>query len=102
MPEETLPGAKSPIAEGWLPTEIDTKTAHIARVYDYFLGGKDNFPSDRDAAELILRGKPGMRDTCREQREFLRRAVRHMTRAGIRQFIDIGTGLPTQENTHEA
>ena len=101
MPEEILPGAKSKIAEGWLPTEIDTKTAHIARVYDFFLGGKDNFPADGEAAALILKGNPGMRDTCREQREYLRRAVRHLTGLGIRQFVDIGTGLPTQENTHE-
>ena len=86
---------------GTAPTVIDTSTAHIARVYDYFLGGKDNFPADREAAARILKGNPGMRDTCREQREFLRRAVRFLTRAGIRQFIDIGTGLPTQENTHE-
>ena len=101
MPEEILPGARSQIAEGWLPTEIDTKIPHIARVYDYFLGGKDNFPCDREAAARILKGNPSMRDTCREQREYLRRAVRHVTRLGIRQFIDIGTGLPTQENTHE-
>jgi hypothetical protein len=101
MPYEILPGARTRIAEDWLPTEVDTKVAHIARVYDYFLGGKDNFPCDREAAELILRGNPGMRETCREQRDFLRRAVRHLTHLGIRQFIDIGTGLPTQENTHE-
>jgi hypothetical protein len=85
----------------WLPTTIDTSVAHIARVYDFFLGGKDNFPADREAAARILKGNPGMRDTCREQREYLRRAVRFLTEAGIRQFIDIGTGLPTQENTHE-
>jgi SAM-dependent methyltransferase len=85
----------------WLPTTIDTSVAHIARVYDYFLGGKDNFPADREAAARILKGNPGMRDTCREQREYLRRAVRFLTEAGIRQFVDIGTGLPTQENTHE-
>jgi hypothetical protein len=85
----------------WLPTTIDTSVAHIARVYDYFLGGKDNFPADREAAARILKGNPGMRDTCREQREYLRRAVRFLAESGIRQFIDIGTGLPTQENTHE-
>ncbi|GAA2015845.1 SAM-dependent methyltransferase [Catenulispora yoronensis] len=95
MSERVLRQASTP------PTVIDTSTAHIARVYDYFLGGKDNFPADREAAARILKGNPGMRDTCREQREFLRRAVRFLTRAGIRQFIDIGTGLPTQENTHE-
>jgi O-methyltransferase involved in polyketide biosynthesis len=101
MPEEILPGARSQIAEGWLPTVIDTKTPHIARVYDYVLGGKDHFAADREAAELILKGNPGMRETCLEQRAFLRRAVRHAVGLGIRQFIDIGTGLPTQENTHE-
>src|SRR5258708_7449577 len=101
MPDEILPGAKTQIAEGWLPTEIDTTVAHTARVYDYFLGGKDNFQADRDAAAKILRSNPGMRETCREQRDFLRRAVRYLTKAGIRQFIDVGTGLPTQENTHE-
>jgi len=85
----------------WLPTTIDTSVAHIARVYDFFLGGKDNFPADREAAARILKGNPGMRDTCREQREYLRRAVRFLAESGIRQFIDIGTGLPTQENTHE-
>lgn len=85
----------------WLPTTIDTSVAHTARVYDFFLGGKDNFPADREAAARILKGNPGMRDTCREQREYLRRAVRFLTEAGIRQFVDIGTGLPTQENTHE-
>ncbi|WP_194895302.1 SAM-dependent methyltransferase [Catenulispora pinisilvae] len=85
----------------WLPTTVDTSVAHIARVYDYFLDGKDNFPADREAAARILKGNPGMRDTCREQRAFLRRAVRFLTESGIRQFIDIGTGLPTQENTHE-
>jgi SAM-dependent methyltransferase len=101
MPDEILPGAKTRIAEGWLPTEIDTTVAHTARVYDYFLGGKDNFQADRGAAAKILRSNPGMRETCREQRDFLRRAVRYLTKAGIRQFIDVGTGLPTQENTHE-
>ena len=85
----------------WLPTTIDTSVAHIARVYDFFLGGKDNFPADREAAARILKGNPGMRDTCREQREYLRRAVRFLAESGIRQFVDIGTGLPTQENTHE-
>jgi hypothetical protein len=84
-----------------MPLEIDTRVAHPARVYDYFLGGKNNFPADREAAERILAGNPGMRDTCREQRAYLRRVVRFLAQAGIRQFIDIGTGLPTQENTHE-
>jgi hypothetical protein len=103
MPEATPAAAvaDSPLDRAWLPTEIDTSVAHIARIYDFFLGGKDNFPADREAAARILRGNPGMRDTCREQREFLRRAVRHLAGTGIRQFGDIGTGLPTAENTHQ-
>lgn len=101
MPDEFPPRVRTRIAEGWTPTEIDTQVAHTARVYDYFLGGKDNFQCDREAAELILKSNPGMRETCREQRAFLRRAVRYLAGTGVRQFIDIGTGLPTQENTHE-
>ncbi|MFL6112867.1 MAG: SAM-dependent methyltransferase [Catenulispora sp.] len=101
MSDKALPAGNTVAPEERPAAVIDTSTAHIARVYDYFLGGKDNFPADRQAAARILKGNPGMRDTCREQREFLRRAVRFLTRAGIRQFIDIGTGLPTQENTHE-
>jgi hypothetical protein len=101
MPDMSLRTEKTPTPGVRPATVIDTSTAHIARVYDYFLGGKDNFPADRQAAARILKGNPGMRDTCREQREYLRRAVRFLTKAGIRQFIDIGTGLPTQENTHE-
>jgi hypothetical protein len=83
------------------PVDLNTGVAHSARIYDYFLGGKNNFPADREAAERILKGNPGMRDTCREQRAYLRRVVRFLAHSGIRQFIDIGTGLPTQENTHE-
>jgi S-adenosyl methyltransferase len=70
-------------------------------VYDYILGGKDNFAADRETAELSLKLVPEMLDSSRGNREFLVRAVRFLRDAGIRQFLDIGTGLPTSPNTHE-
>jgi S-adenosyl methyltransferase len=76
--------------------------AHQARVYDYWLGGKDNFAVDREAAERALAAYPGLRRGVRAQRAFLASAVRHLAGpAGIRQFLDIGTGIPTASNTHE-
>jgi hypothetical protein len=82
--------------------QIDTSIAHPARMYDYYLGGKDNFPADHKAAEEVLAAAPSMRAMARENRAFLQRAVRYLARhAGIRQFLDIGTGLPTQGNVHE-
>jgi hypothetical protein len=75
---------------------------HPARVYDYLLGGKDNFAADRAAAENGLRANPNSRIPPRENRAFLRRVVRYLAReAGIRQFLDIGTGIPTSPNVHE-
>jgi hypothetical protein len=85
-----------------LPTEIDTSRPHPARTYDYFLGGKDNFAADREVADKVIEGWPAIRIGVRENRKFLARAVRYLAgEAGIRQFLDIGTGLPTAENTHE-
>jgi SAM-dependent methyltransferase len=73
-----------------------------ARIYDYLLGGKDNYPADRKAAEDLLAAVPDARRFAQQNRSFLRRAVRYLAaEAGIRQFIDIGTGLPTQGNVHE-
>jgi SAM-dependent methyltransferase len=87
--------------EGWT-TNINTDVAHPARMYDYYLGGKDNFPADREAAEQALAASPAVRDMARQNRAFLQRVVRFLAReAGIRQFLDIGTGLPTQGNVHE-
>jgi hypothetical protein len=84
------------------PTEIDTSVAHPARVYDYWLGGKDNFAADREAAERVLAVTPGLRFRVRANRAFLARAVRYLAaEAGIRQFLDIGTGIPSANNTHE-
>jgi hypothetical protein len=81
---------------------LDTGVPHTARVWNYFLGGKDNFASDRAAGERIAKVNPPVLELARASRAFLVRAVRHLTaEAGIRQFIDIGTGLPTFNNTHE-
>jgi hypothetical protein len=81
---------------------LDTSVAHPARVYDYWLGGKDNFAADREAAERVLAAAPGLRFRVRANRAFLGRATRYLAaEAGIRQFLDIGTGIPTADNTHE-
>jgi hypothetical protein len=81
---------------------FDTSVAHSARVYDYWLGGKDNFAADRVAAEQVIEVRPAIRTDVRANRAFLGRAVRYLAgSAGIRQFLDIGTGLPSADNTHE-
>jgi S-adenosyl methyltransferase len=89
------------VADDWT-TSINTSVPNPARIYDYFLGGKDNFPADRDVAEQLLSIAPVAREVVEDNRAFLRRAVRVLTReAEIRQFIDLGSGLPTQGNVHE-
>jgi O-methyltransferase involved in polyketide biosynthesis len=81
---------------------FDTGVAHPARVYNYWLGGKDNYEADRQAAEHAVAANPNILPGVRANRAFLRRAVEYLAdEAGIRQFLDIGTGLPTVENTHE-
>jgi S-adenosyl methyltransferase len=80
---------------------IDMSTAHPARRYNYWLGGKDNFAADRESGDAIAAAMPSIRTATLENRTFLQRAVRHLTRAGVSQFLDIGTGLPTADNTHE-
>ncbi len=83
-------------------TAIDTTMAHQARVYNYWLGGKDNYAADRAAAEQAIEDFPGIIPGVRAQRGFLVKAVSYLAGpAGIRQFLDIGTGLPTANNTHE-
>ena len=85
-----------------LDSRFDVSVAHIARVYNYWLGGKDHFTADRIAGENTIAVYPGIRLSARANRAFLARAVRHLADAeGIRQFLDIGTGLPTANNTHE-
>lgn len=83
-------------------TPLNTNVAHTARMYDYFLGGKDNFPADRDAAEQALDKFPHLRTAARQNRSFLHRAIRFLAaEAGVEQFLDIGTGIPTSPNLHE-
>jgi hypothetical protein len=85
-----------------VPSAVSASIPNVARVYDYMLGGKDNFPADREAAEQILVAFPEAREGVRQNRAFLRRVVEHLARdVGIRQFLDIGTGLPTQQNVHQ-
>lgn len=85
-----------------LPPEIDTSVAHPARVWDYWLEGKDHYPADREVGEQIVHAVPEFEVIARADREFLGRAVRYLAaEAGIRQFLDIGTGIPTANNTHE-
>jgi O-methyltransferase involved in polyketide biosynthesis len=81
---------------------FDARVAHPARVYDYWLGGKDNFEADRIAGEAAIAAYPAIRASARANRAFLARSVRYLAaEAGLRQFLDIGTGLPTANNTHE-
>ncbi|MEV1022873.1 SAM-dependent methyltransferase [Streptomyces sp. NPDC050264] len=97
---------RNPVTSDALPgghrDRIDTTRPHTARIWNYWLGGKDNHPVDEEAGEQIRRLHPGIVDYALADRAFLGRAVRHLTaEVGIRQFLDIGTGLPTVDNTHE-
>src|SRR5207237_9688139 len=85
-----------------LPPRLDTSTAHSARVWNYLLGGKDNLAADAEIGDTILQMFPGIAHIARLHRRFLARAVRFLaSEAGIRQLLDIGTGLPTADNTHQ-
>ena len=85
-----------------LPQEIDTSRPHPARMYDYYLGGKNHFAADRETADKLLASVPTVRIASRENRAFLGRTIRYLAaEVGIRQFLDIGTGLPTTNNVHE-
>ena len=83
------------------PANVGTDIPHPARIYDYWLGGKDNFAADREAAEWALKAVPEFRDYAFGNRKFLVRAVRYLCDAGVRQFLDIGTGFPTSPNVNE-
>jgi SAM-dependent methyltransferase len=85
----------------WVPPDVDTKHANVARVYDYWLGGSHNFLADQDLARAIAAVEPNTRGGVRANRAFLGRAVRFMAAAGITQFLDIGSGIPTEGNVHE-
>ncbi|GAA4226796.1 SAM-dependent methyltransferase [Actinomadura meridiana] len=85
----------------WIPPEVDGQRPSVARVYDFLLGGDHNFVSDRELATGLLRVEPQARELALANRAFLRRAVRVAAEAGVRQFVDIGSGIPTQGNVHE-
>ncbi|GAA2016825.1 SAM-dependent methyltransferase [Catenulispora yoronensis] len=87
------------LAPQWDPPQVDTTRPHPARIYDYLLGGKDNFPADRAAAQVALRALPELRAMARANRAFLGRAVRFLARAGIDQFLDLGSGVPGPGHT---
>jgi hypothetical protein len=96
VPDDAVPSSESDISK------IDTSVAHSARIYDYWLGGKDNFAADREAGELVIASRPGLRESVRANRAFLGRVVRLLAgELGIRQFLDVGTGIPSANNTHE-
>jgi hypothetical protein len=85
----------------WAPPDLDTTVPNPARVYDYWLDGDHNFEADRELGRRILQIMPGVRDAARLNRAFLRRAARFMVESGIRQFLDVGSGIPTVGNLHE-
>ncbi|MFI0352678.1 SAM-dependent methyltransferase [Actinomadura sp. 9N407] len=88
-------------AEEWAPTGADLTTPNTARIYDYLLGGKDNYDADRKVAEQLLKIIPESRMAARQNHLFIARAVRFLVKEGVRQFIDIGTKLPARGNVHE-
>jgi len=85
----------------WVPPAVDYSKPSVARIYDYGLGGKDNYPVDREVAEKFMKVIPDTRDAARANRRFLTDVVAGMAQAGVRQFVDLGTGIPTSPNTHE-
>jgi hypothetical protein len=99
MPGHDVPTGVRPGREDSL--DLDISVAHPARVYDYWLGGTENFAADRAAGDEAIAAFPGIVAAVRANRAFLARAVRYMAAAGVRQFLDIGTGIPTAGNTHE-
>jgi len=100
MATSGAPGPEDP--EDTAGAGIDTTVPHSARIWNYWLGGKDNYAVDREAGDQYVKIYPGIVDIARAGRAFLARAVRYLTlEAGLRQFLDVGTGLPTVDNTHE-
>jgi SAM-dependent methyltransferase len=85
----------------WAPEDIDISVPSAARMYDYYLGGAHNFAADRELAEKALQAIPDGRELARANRAFLQRSVRFLARAGVRQFLDVGSGIPTVGNVHE-
>jgi S-adenosyl methyltransferase len=85
----------------WVPAWIDTRQANPARVYDFWLGGTHNFLADQEVGRAVAAVQPMIREIAQANRQFLGRAVRFLAEAGIRQFLDIGSGIPTQGNVHQ-
>lgn len=85
----------------WVPSDVDLSRPNAARVYDYILGGANNFDADREFAKRLITKIPDVRSVAQENRGFLRRVVTFLVEQGIRQFIDLGSGIPTVGNTHE-
>ena len=99
-PVQGDPGSEGPDAT--TATGIDTSVPHSARIWNYWLGGKDNYAVDRAAGDAYANVFPGIMDVARASRSFLTRGIRYLAEeAGIRQFLDVGTGLPTADNTHQ-
>src|SRR6266545_3056041 len=108
QPSRTTNSGEAPVADrpsitgDEEPPELNTGIPQTARIWNYWLGGKDNFPVDRQVGDQILQAFPAIVENARASRAFLARAVRYLAgEAGIRQFLDIGTGLPTADNTHQ-
>jgi O-methyltransferase involved in polyketide biosynthesis len=99
VPQDS-PGATTASVPGNLP-DLDTNVANAARMWNYWIGGKDNFLADRQAGDQVLEAMPALPLVARSLRRFLTTTVDELTAAGVRQFLDIGTGLPTADNTHD-
>lgn len=97
FPDPRTPGERPP----WAPLEVDLDRPSSARIYDYMLGGSHNFGSDREMAEQLLAADPRIGPTAHANRAFLRRAVEFLAGQGVRQFLDLGSGIPTLGNVHE-
>jgi hypothetical protein len=91
----------NPLNGAYRPADRRTDVPHPARMYDYYLGGKDHYEVDREAAEEVVRRVPEAIDSARANRAWVMRAVRHLAEMGVRQFLDVGTGLPTEPNLHQ-
>lgn len=85
----------------WLPNKLDVKRPNAARIYDYLLGGAHNLETDREFAKKLMESTPEAPNVARLNRQFLRRSVRFLAEAGVRQFLDLGSGIPTAGNVHD-
>ncbi|WTW99957.1 SAM-dependent methyltransferase [Streptomycetaceae bacterium NBC_01309] len=101
MPDTDAPHEAHDPLENWAPTGIDVTVPSIARIYDFLLGGKDNFAVDRDVASKLLTAAPGLDEAAVSHRAILARGVRFLVEQGVRQFVDLGSGLPSAQNTHQ-